>query len=299
MQLILQQLLILYIFILAGYLIGKKFKGKAAHSDILSVLLVNLLLPCKVFRSFADNFTVPYLKQKYHFLLASVTLLLLLVIGAFFFSKLLTKQSYERRVYRYSLVITNYAYLGYVLIEAVFGERMLADFIFFAIPFIFYTYTFGYALLTGGDNPWKRLLNPMTISILLGAIAGLTGLTLPNVLDSVISMASSCVGPLSMLLTGLTLSTFSLKGMVCEKRAYLFSAIRLVAVPLIVYGICRLLHLDSILPMMVMITCMPCGLNTIVFPKLVGEDCRLGAGLALISHIFALPCLLLWLSIIS
>lgn len=298
MLLVLEQLFILYVFLFSGWLIGKLKKDKASHCDILSVLIVNLFLPCKVFSTFANNFTVLYFKEKYHLVIASVTLISVIVLVSFFLSKVLTKHEYERKVFRYSLAISNYAYLGYVLIESVFGDAFLAMFIFFAIPFIVYTYTFGYALLTGGSNPMKRLLNPITASILIGMLFGLTGLKLPDVLSRVVSMASSCVGPLSMLLTGITLSTFALRKLVTEKKYYVFALLRLVVMPAAVYAVFRLLGLDTILPMAVIITCMPCGLNTIVFPKLIGEDCRLGAGLALITHIFALATLPFWLSVI-
>ncbi len=299
MKHIIQQLFLLYLFIIAGWLIGKKNRAKASHSEILSVLLVNLLLPCKVFRAFALNFTGAYFKERYRYLFPSLILLAVLIAFAYFGARLMTKHSYQRKIYRYSLVVTNYAYLGYVLIEAVFGEAMLTDFVFFAIPFIVYTYTFGYALLTGGKNPWKRLLNPMTVSIALGMVFSLSGFSLPRLLFEAISMASSCVGPVSMLLTGLTLSAFTLKDMVLDHKAYLFSALRLLLIPAAVFLACRLLRLDSVLPMMVMITCMPCGLNTVVFPKLVGEDCRLSARLTLISHLFALPTLMFWLWMIQ
>ena len=63
MLLVFKQLFILYIFLFAGWLIGKLKKDKASHADILSVLLVNLLLPCKVFNTFANNFTVSYFKE--------------------------------------------------------------------------------------------------------------------------------------------------------------------------------------------------------------------------------------------
>ncbi|MBR7185033.1 MAG: AEC family transporter [Clostridia bacterium] len=295
MELIIQQLFILYLFVVAGWLIGKKNREKASHSEILSVLLVNLLLPCKVFRSFAANFTVAYFKERYTYLFSSLILLAVLIVAGYFGARLMTKHPYERKIFRYSLVVTNYAYLGYVLIESVFGEAMLTDFVFFAIPFIVYTYTFGYALLTGGKKPWKRLLNPITVAIVLGMVFGLSGVSLPRVLAEAISMASSCVGPVSMLLTGLTLSAFALKDMFFDPKPYLFSALRLLLIPATAFLICRLLRLDSVLPMMVMITCMPCGLNTIVFPRLVGEDCGLSARLTLISHLFALPTLMFWL----
>ena len=102
MQEVLKQLLILYIFLLAGYLIGKLKKDKAEHSDILSVLLINIFLPSKVFNTFANNFTISYFSERYYLLIASLVLILVIVCGAFFGAKLLTKDQYERKVYRYS-----------------------------------------------------------------------------------------------------------------------------------------------------------------------------------------------------
>jgi len=242
---------------------------------------------------------VSYFTGRYTFLLASLVLIAVLLVIAHFASKLLTKHPYERKVYNYSFAITNYAYLGYVLIEAVFGESVLADFMFFAIPFIIYTYTVGYALLTGGKNPLVRLINPITVAILLGMVFGMLEINIPDTVSTVITMASSCVGPLSMLLVGITLSTFSFGELVKNRTAYVFCALRLAVIPAAAYLVCRVLHLDEIMPMVIMITCMPCGLNTIVFPKLIGEDCKTGARLALISHLFSVVTLPIWLSLIQ
>lgn len=298
MSVVFKQLAILYIFLLAGWLIGKWKKDKASHADILSVLIVNIFLPCKVFSTFSNNVTVEYLSEKYKLILVAVLMLSILVALGYFLSKLLTKDAYERKVFQYSIPIANYAYLGYTLIGSVFGERVLADFMLFAIPFVFYTYTVGYILLTGGGNPLKKLLNPMTLAIALGISVGLSGIKLPEILSSVVSMASACVGPMTMILTGITLSTFAIKELLGDKLAYGFSFLRLVGFPAVAYLICRIAHLDTFMPMILIITCMPCGLNTIVFPKLVGEDCTLGARLALITHVLSMITLPLWLSLI-
>ena len=298
MLIVLEQLFILYIFLFAGWLFGKLKKGLPSQTGILSFLLVNLFLPTKVFTSFSKNFTVSYIKEKYIAIIISVALLAVLHFASKYISKLLTKNQYEQKVYRYTLTIANYAYMGYALAENLFGEAGLTDMILFCIPFAMYTYTFGYAMLTGEGTSVKRIFNPITVAILLGMVFGLTGIPLPDSVFSILNMSSACVAPISMVLTGLTLSVFSFKELVGDIKAYIVVALRLVGLPAVIFALCKLLRLDIINSALLM-SCMPSGLNTIVFPKLVDEDCKPGARLALISHIFSLVTIPLWLSLLK
>lgn len=298
MKIILEQLFILYLFLFLGWFFGKNKPKNADQTGVLSYLLVNLLLPCKVFRSFATNFTPTYISQKWHLILAGLGILLFFILLSVPLSRLFTKDAYERRVYRYSVPICNYSYMGYVLIEETFGLEELTGQILFCVPMIVYTYSFGFVLLSGKDFSWKKMVNPMTVSILLGAAAGLSGLKIPSLIEGVLSSASACVGPISMLLVGITISAFSLKALLKRPQLYLFSLFRLVLLPLITLGICTALLPQDVLRYAIIVTCMPCGLNTIVFPKLVGEDCSLGAGLVLVTSALSVFTLPFWLMLI-
>ena len=299
MKIILEQLFILYLFLFLGWFFGKQKPKNAEQTGILSYLLVNLFLPCKVFRSFATNFTPAYLKDNWRLPLIGLGFLVLLCLLSLPLSKLLTGHPYEKRVYQYSVPICNYAYMGYVLIEESFGSEALTGQILFCIPMIIYTYSIGFVLLTGNGFSWKKMVNPMTCSILLGAIFGISGLKLPDMIGGILSSASGCVGPLSMLLVGISLSAFFLKKLLQRKSLYLFSLFRLVLIPLGAFSLCKLLGLEEALLFAIIVTCMPCGLNTIVFPKLVGEDCSLGAGLVLTTHALSVVTLPFWLMLIT
>ena len=299
MLIILQQLSILYIFLLVGFLFGKWKKEQTNHTGILSFLLVNLLLPAKVFKTFSTNFTTSYITENGKTIIVSLTLLFALIFLSLIAARLITKDKYEQKVYRYSLTLSNYAYMGYALCESVFGERGLTDLILFCIPFAIYTYTFGYAMLTGKGDFIKKLFNPMTFSILLGIIFGLFGIKIPEIPQTVIASASSCVAPISMLLTGLVLSSFRIRELVSDYKAYILVAIRLILLPALVFGACRLFSLDFVIVPAVMMACMPCGLNSIVFPKLINENCESGARLALLSHFFSVATVPFWLSLVQ
>lgn len=298
MLIVLQQLCILYAFLCLGYYFGKKKPGLRDQTGILSFLLVNLFLPSKTFSNFAKNFTVSYIQNNYQIIILSVSLLIVLHFLAKYMARGLEKDEYNRKVYEYSITISNYAYMGYTLVEGVFGAQMLTNLILFCIPFSIYTYTVGYMKLTGSGRDLKRLVNPITGAIVLGVTIGLTGLPVPSVLEKALSMSSACVGPVSMLLTGFTLSAFCIRELFAAKKVYALVGIRLVVIPLIVFVLFTLFRLQAMMPCALIMAAMPTGLNTIVFPKSVGKSSDLGARLAFLSHLFSCATIPIWLSIL-
>ncbi|MBE6728535.1 MAG: hypothetical protein E7562_07830, partial [Ruminococcaceae bacterium] len=66
------------------------------------------------------------------------------------------------------------------------------------------------------------------------------------------------------------------------------SIMRLVVIPAVAVVILKLLNLENVIMPALIVYSMPCGLNTVVFPKLVDEDCETGAALALISTAFSM-----------
>jgi predicted permease len=135
----------------------------------------------------------------------------------------------------------------------------------------------------------KKLLNPVLISIAIGAVLGLTGIgrKLPGVVTEVVNKSAACMSPISMILAGMVLAEFKFATLLKRGSNYVVTALRLVVLPLAIAGVLKLLGLglnEVIIPSL-MIYAMPCGMNTIVFPRLVGEDCEPGAALALISTV--------------
>ena len=91
-----------------------------------------------------------------------------------------------------------------------------------------------------------------------------------------------------MLLAGITISDFPLDMLLKDKSAYLISAFRLVIIPMtLALVLSQFMSRDAVLVAVLLYAC-PCGLNTIVYPRLVGEDCRPGASMAMISTVAAL-----------
>ena len=304
MSVVITQVFLLIAFAAVGYALTKGKILNSGHSKMLSALCLYLFLPSKVFTTFATNFNKAYLMERWPLLLAAGIIIGVVALLVLPIARLLTKDSYKRIVYHYSMTITNYGYVGYALAEAIFGQGVLQDVMTFAFTVSIYTYTIGYSTLTGGKLSAKKLINPVTIAMVAGAVVGMFGPgllglintafagapglvsfanTVPSVVKDFLGKASACMSPVSMLLAGVVISDYKFRDMLSQWQCYIIAALRLLVIPIVSCTVLKLLGLEWLVLPALMVLAMPCGMNTIVFPKLVGQDCKPGAALAFIT----------------
>ncbi len=287
MFIVMQQVLLLILFGAVGYTLCKSGKAKHEHTKLLSVLQVYIFLPATIINTFSSNFTVSYISEKYSLLIVSVVITIIMMIVGYVLAGLLAKKSYLQSVYRYSLSVSNYGFFGYPLISGLFGELMLQNAMVFTLPLSLYAHSVGYATLTKTKFSFKRFLNPAITASIIGAVMGLTGIKLPFVLDSLVDKSAACMAPVGMLLAGMVVSEFSFVSLIKKKRNYIVAVLRLLVIPCTIAGCLKLFGFEEMVLTALMMHAMPCGLNTIVFPCLVGEDCSTGASLTLITSLLA------------
>ena len=126
----------------------------------------------------------------------------------------------------------------------------------------------------------------MFISMIIGMIVGIINIPLPGFLTSAVSSLGSCMSPLAMLLTGMTVAKLDIKKTLSDKSIYLVSAIRLLIIPVISIFILKFIPMSYGLKLCTVCSlAMPLGLNTIVVPSAYGKDTSVAAGMALVSHV--------------
>ncbi len=285
----LEQMIILFVFMIIGFTLGKTKLINSKHAGILSTVLVYVCTPCINTRTFSSNFTLSYIREGYILLIAAVTIIAVMHPLGALMVKPLTKDAYEREVWRYSLVMPNFGFMGVAVVGGAFGDAALLDFMVFTLPFTIYVYTVAYPILTKSKFSIKNFLTPALLSIIIGATLGLLQVKLPDTVLKIINPMANAQGPLSMILSGVVISEFPLKKLLTNRNIYIITVLRLVVLPILIGVPAMLLLPPSLGILIVVFTSLACGLNTVVFPKLVGENCQLGAGLALISSV--LSCL--------
>jgi len=287
------------LFVTTGYILCKTDIVKHEHTKVLSALGVHVFFPATIFNTFSSRLTVPCLKEKGYYILSSAVIIFILACIAKFISRRLTKNPYGQRIYEYTLTNPNYGYVGYPLVSALFGQEMLFNVMIFTLPLSFYSYTYGYSTLTKRPVSFKKLINTVTASMALGAAVGLLGLPVPYVASSFLSTAASCMGPISMLLAGMVISEFPMASLLKIRNTYIAVAFRLLIIPCAVAFALRTIGFEDLVIPSLMVFSMPCGLNTIIFPRLIGEDCKPGASLSLVSSILCCFTIPLCLQIFS
>ena len=141
-----KQVVVLFILIFAGFVCVKtkavKMEGKKAFSD----LLLYLIVPAMVINSYMMEFNIDIL----HNLLKAFELsILLLLIGLFITLALTAKhKSPDLPIMRFACIFSNAAYMGFPLIQALFGSEGLLYASAFVTVYNILLWTAGYGIVS-------------------------------------------------------------------------------------------------------------------------------------------------------
>ena len=307
----LSQVGIFLVYILLGYFLSKAKVIDRSASKVLSKLLTMVFLPCYVVVNLVEHASIENLTTYFTLILAG----LVFVIIAFFackpIAKLLGKNKLEKNCYLYMIMIGNFGYLGYPLVETVFGPVVNIQFILFCLPISILVHSYGYILLTDDGNEsdkkgfdFKTLLSPPVLAVVIGLILGLLPFEMPEIVLNLLTPAKACMSPIAMIMAGVVLSSFTFKEMFSSVKAYITSGITLVLLPLVfgglAYALCRFLPVPKEVFIMIASFCaLPAGMNVVVFPESVGHDGSTGARTSFCAYILSVITLPLMFNLIN
>ena len=299
----LNPMLTMFLCIAVGYTLRQTNILSADAGKSIAKLVTWVFAPALSFSAMVNNFTVESLST--HSVNLSISVVV--VSTAMGISILLSRAfvrtpSPERGIYQYALAFANFGYMGDPIVYAMFGDAALAYYKIFTLPASVMVYAWGIGVLVPSRAErrsfWKSFANCPTIALFLGMIVGITGLGayIPEFMTSTLNSLKVCMGPMAMLVAGITVANYSLSRMMKNKKVYVASVLRLAVLPTAlvaaVFGAKELVNLffgTEINNLVVYLTfffaAMPLGLNTVVFPEAYGGNPETGASMALISNV--------------
>lgn len=287
---------LLLLFIAIGYILRRHHDLPDQAGKVLSSLLTRIVCPAYTIYNLYENLSMDVLGEKLLLFVAGSVFCVVAILFANVLARLFARNPVEKSSLIYAFSIPNYGYFGYPIAEGVFGSAFLADMIIFAVPLSLVTSTYGYSLFRTGHKTRFRevLFSPLVVSVLLGLIAGLSGVTLPSFMTDGLKSLGDCMSPCSMILAGFMMGKYSLKELVSGVRPYILSAVRLIGIPLVYLVVLLLCGIRGQYFMLVMLVgCLPLGLNLVVFPESMGHEKQASENgkLCFLSYVMALVTL--------
>jgi predicted permease len=249
---VLYSILALVALLIPGYVLRKcKMIYKVSVSSMVNILLY-VCQPALIMKAFlyvpdvspAPHSTGLLAGMGWVFLFSLAGLLLLFVLAKLCFFK--DKQPDSARVYTFASVFGNIGFIGIPFISSVLrGDPSLPSALIYAavfnVTFNILLWTLGVYIITGDIKmmkPIKMILNPSCAVLIVSLPLFFCKVDLETFFSPatrVITLLGEMTAPLSMFIVGIRLADLKLKEIFTDKRAYLCSALKLVATPLLMF----------------------------------------------------------------
>lgn len=252
MEMIRLQIQIL-ILLAIGYLFGKKQWITQSGARQLNSLVMNLILPASIFRSFLSGADTQVIASSLHILMLSIIIQILMVLVSHWACRSIKNRSQAVNL-EYATMSNNSGTLGMIVAQAAFGEPGVLYSSIYVLPVRILMWSWGVALfnrdhkLKACDLIIKVLTHPCMIAIFLGIgmlFAAQSGFALPLWLDRTVASLAGCNTALIMIVIGVILSDIPVRS-IFMPGVWLYCLLRLVIIPAAFWLLSRWIGIDGI-----------------------------------------------------
>ena len=289
-----QQVLVMFLLILVGYLAVRAQVLGAEARRSFSTLLVNIVVPAMIVDSYLIPFDPDILANLVRTALVSTGALLIGLGIALLATRRM--QSPDRPILRFAITFSNAGYMGFPLIQALFGAEGLLYASIFNTFFNILIWTAGIALLdpgAKGANPVRELVKkPALLAVALGLVLYLGRVPVPDLIAQPIGLLGGMNTPLSMLITGIIIATSDLKAVIRRGALWQTILLRMLAVPAAAVLLCLATGTGGMVgAVIILLEACPCAAITSVFAVQYRYDEQLAAGAVVVSTLLSIAAL--------
>lgn len=271
-----QQVLILYLIVAVGFVADRLHVFGQDTAKRSNDLLFYIVTPTVIIQSFMnmefDKSTAgAFLKA---FLFMSGTIIVANLLAVPFFNK----NKEHKAIFKYAVGYGNMGYMALPLCQAMLGSEGVFYCSAGVVAFNIFSFTHGIWVMTRDKGKasfdFKKLLfNPGVISVIIGLPLFITGVDLPNVIDSAVGYVASLNTPLAMIFFGTYIANTDLKTMFKVKENYIVTFLKLIAVPAIMLGVFKVFGLTgTMITACIISAAVPSANNTVMFSAKYGND---------------------------
>ncbi len=248
--------LCLFLLILAGFVARKRKLLDETITKGLSVIVAKVAQPFLIIYSITKlDFSLPNLKNGTLVLLFGI-LAHAAMIGLSLLVFMRVRDADEKKIYEFAFTFCNCAFIGFPILEALFGEIGLFYGAFYVVSYNLGVWSFGIWLMSHDKDktafsPKKILINSGTVPCFIGLALYIAQIPFPDMLEGIAMRAMDTLGslctPLSLLVTGSLVAAMPLKKLFLNPKFYAFLSLKLIGLPLLAACILRITGISSLL----------------------------------------------------
>lgn len=287
-MLLLQQMMILFFLMMIGYMLKRKGIIDTDTCKKLSWIVVHIANPALILSGSIERSEPVQLQVLCLCMGIAVVMFGGLIVAGYIVAGILHVPEKSRGVFRIMMVFSNIGFMGFPVIRAVYGSDALIYASLFLIPYNILLYTYGIRDMKGKDRNeegvlWRKILNAGVVSSLLSLMIAVFQIQVPQFAAGTVSSLSNLAAPLSMIVIGASMTEIRVCGLFTDWKLLVFSAIKLLAVPVVGMLLLSLFVSDRmLLGVCLVMLSTPVGSMTAMLAQQYGGDYELDArGVAL------------------
>ncbi len=292
------QVSVLFMVVIIGFVANKAKLMDAEFNRRLSSLVIHVTSPFIVLSS-AMGDTLPARNEILPVLIFGSGALLLMMILAVPLTYLLRIKGEEAGLYRFMFAFGNVAFIGFPVVAALFGVEAVFYAGVMTLPFNLLLFTIGFIFVVGGANGMqfrlRMFITPALLATYLAILLVYFQVETPRPVASACNLIGSVTIPASLLIIGSSLADIPVLKMLGTPKLYVMCALKLVAVPALIYGILSLCPVEKKYADVIVVLCgMPVAAYGVMFCSKHGIDpTRMSQGtfLSTLFSLFSVPLL--------
>ncbi len=295
---------VMLLYAVPGFILIKTKMIKDEHIPSFSKVLLYVCQPCLTVYSFRQ---VTFSRQSLIDLSICFAITLALQLGMIVLYFILFKKKRNDIIWRIinlAAVLSNCGFLGIPVLEALLPEHpeALAYSSIFCITMNLVGWSVGMYIISLDKSyikPKKILLNPGTVGFTIALLMYFFSISLPDQLESMLTLLGRMSTPLCMIIMGMRLATVNIKHIFCDPRQYMAVILNQLIYPLIAFSVMYFLPISAVLKQAIFILC-ACPVASMVqnYAELMGQGNDKAANMVLLgtmTSILTVPlmCLLI------
>lgn len=280
------QLIKLFVLMCLGYLLYKTDMIDDHTRAHLTKLVLYVTTPALIIHSFVESTgNVDKLMLGRLFLIVFAIYAAQGILSLFIVLVLRVKKI-QRGMYMFMTIFSNVGFMGFPVVEAIYGTEGVFYTAIFNCIFNILLFTAGVVLVNYGQNSndvrmsemlsLRKILNPGFLGCFVAVIIFLLSIPVHPIVNELLDSVGGLTSCLAMLLVGSSLATMNIREIFDDIRVYLYTIIKQIALPLIIWLPLKMIIEDTVfLNVCLIMVSMPVANSAVLFATEYKRDEKL------------------------